>query len=429
MKKNLIIACLVLLCLATTVGCTVPSTDPTSTQTPNPTSSTPVATTTESTPTTGTTPTSLPTPTPSPNPNAVTFAVEDIFPGLTFSQPLLVTTSGDMSSDLFVVEQPGRILVIDSDAAEPEAQVFLDIRNLITSSGGEQGLLGLAFHPEYAENGLFYVNYTDRTGTVIARYRRQTENLRTADPASGQILLQFDQPYGNHNGGHLAFGPDGYLYIASGDGGSSGDPQNYAQTLDNLLGKILRIDIDRADQGLEYAIPTDNPFASGDEGMMPEIYAYGLRNPWRFSFDSSGTLWAADVGQNRIEEINHVESGGNYGWNILEGTLEYRADSTTDRDSLILPVWEYDHSQGRSVTGGYVYEGQMIPSLRGAYVYGDFISSRIWALWIDDNRVVHNVLILETDLRIASFGVDGEGEILIADLRGKIYRLIESADR
>lgn len=361
-----------------------------------------------------------------PDPGAVSLKIEPAYPKLTFDQPLYYTVSSGVGSDVYVVERTGRIKVFADSADSESAGVFLDISNLVNHSGQEQGLLGLAFHPDYIRNGYFYVNYTNRDSTVVARYMRQEDNGRAADPNSGVVLLTFHQPYANHNGGHLAFGPDGYLYIATGDGGSGGDPQNNSQNLTNLLGKILRIDVDHPSGETAYAIPDDNPFAGNNQGYRPEIFAYGLRNPWRFSFDSQGTLWAADVGQDKAEEIDLVVRGGNYGWRVKEGTQDYKRTDGIDLSSLTPPIWEYNHSQGQSITGGYVYEGSQLPVLQGAYIYGDFVSGRIWALWIDDSQTVHNELILKTDLKIASFGTNANNEMLIIDLRGKIYRLREA---
>lgn len=364
---------------------------------------------------------------PTPNPGSVSLQIEPAYPNLTFDQPLCYTVSGDGGSDVFVVERTGRIKVFSDSADSVSAEVFLDISDLINHNGQEQGLLGLAFHPDYAHNGYFYVNYTNRDSTVIARYTRQPGNIRAADPNSGIILLTFKQPYANHNGGHLAFGPYGYLYIATGDGGSSGDPQNNAQNLTSLLGKILRIDIDQPSGVAAYGIPEDNPFAGNSQGYRPEIFAFGLRNPWRFSFDRHGALWAADVGQNKYEEIDLIVKGGNYGWSAKEGNHVYKTISGIDTTTLIPPIWEYSHSLGESITGGYVYAGSQFTALQGTYIYGDFVSGRIWALWIDDNRTVHNVLILETNLSISSFGINADNELLIIDLGGEIYRLIAAA--
>ena len=240
---------------------------------------------------------------------SVNLEIANAYPALSFDRPLYFAVAGDGGTDCFVVEQTGRILVFADSPDVAEASVFLDLSDTIDRGGNEKGLLGLAFHPDYRQNGYLYVNYTNQTNTVIARYTLSANNPLEADPASEQILLTFSQPYANHNGGQLAFGPDGYLYIATGDGGSGGDPQNNAQNPSSLLGKILRIDVDQSGGGQNYGIPADNPFANNTQGYREEIYALGLRNPWRFSFDEQGTLWVADVGQSSREEIDLVELG------------------------------------------------------------------------------------------------------------------------
>ncbi|MGK7369187.1 MAG: PQQ-dependent sugar dehydrogenase, partial [Candidatus Halalkalibacterium sp. M3_1C_030] len=246
-----------------------------------------------------------------------------------------------------------------------------------------------------------------------------------ADPNSETPILQYNQPESNHNGGHLSFGPDGYLYIASGDGGGGGDPYDNGQDPSTLLGNILRIDVDASSNGNKYAIPPNNPFVGNDQGYREEVYAYGLRNPWRFSFDSeNGRLFAADVGQNQYEEIDIIESGGNYGWNIMEGAHCYNSDSC-DQSGLILPIWEYDHSEGQSITGGYVYRGPSLNGLTGQYIYGDFSSGRIWALDVSDTDDPSNSELIDTDLNISSFGTDANNELYICSFDGNIYRLIE----
>jgi len=297
---------------------------------------------------------------------------------------------------LFVVEQGGQIYVLSGLDADDQ-DLFLDIRSLIDDSGNEMGLLGLAFHPDYAENGQFFVNYTDSSGTVIARFET---NGGRGDPDSLDVILSFDQPYSNHNGGHLEFGPDGYLYIATGDGGSGGDPLGHAQDRQTFHGNNLRIDIDILGPQGSYAIPLDNPYAGKSEGYLEEIYAYGLRNPWRFSFDPlTGQLWAGDVGQNAVEEINISEKGKNYGWNIMEGSKCFNPPIGCDSTGLEMPVYEYLHPLGRSITGGYVYRGSELPLLDGAYIYADFVSGLIWALWYQDGEVQVNYAIAVTDLR------------------------------
>jgi glucose/arabinose dehydrogenase len=245
---------------------------------------------------------------------------------LSFSRPVDLQDPGDGSGRLFIVEQAGVILVFQNSPGASSAEVFLDIRPLVDNAGNEEGLLGLAFHPDYGDNGLFFVNYTASGPdcTVIARYRPDPRDTWRADPDSAQEILSFEQPFSNHNGGQLAFGPDGYLYIAVGDGGSGGDPLGHAQNRSTLLGSLLRIDVDSPSGGRPYGIPPDNPFAGNTQGWREEIFAYGLRNPWRFSFDPpTGRLWAADVGQNAYEKIDLIVSGGNYGWNLMEGNHCY----------------------------------------------------------------------------------------------------------
>ncbi|UJH66904.1 PQQ-dependent sugar dehydrogenase [Allomuricauda sp. SCSIO 65647] len=344
------------------------------------------------------------------------------FSNLSFQRPVDFQIANDGSGRVFVVEQAGTIKVFQNDPMVTEAGTFLDISNEINTDANEQGLLGLAFHPDFASNGYFYVNYTpSETLSVTSRFQVSFADQNSADPNSELVLLETQQPFTNHNGGQLAFGPDGYLYIASGDGGSGGDPQNNAQTRSNLLGAILRIDVDNTSGGLDYAIPTDNPFV-GENGIRGEIFAYGLRNPWRMSFDSqTGSLWTGDVGQGDREEINLIESGGNYGWKLFEGTFCFSGDC--DDTGLIPPVFEYGHDAGdRSVTGGFVYRGNAIPSLQGKYVYADFISGRIWSLSLDGND---NELLFNTGLNIASFGVDAQNELYFCAFDGAIYTFQE----
>ncbi|HEY8554564.1 MAG TPA: PQQ-dependent sugar dehydrogenase [Burkholderiales bacterium] len=344
---------------------------------------------------------------------------EVAFPNLAFENPVFITHAGDGSNRLFVVEQAGRILVFPNDAAvrADQVAVFLD-KTADVLSGGELGMLGLAFDPDYAANGLFYVNYTldSPRRTRIARFRVSADPMRAA-PESETVLLEFEQPFANHNGGMLAFGPDGMLYVASGDGGGAGDPRNNAQRLDTLLGKILRIAPDGS-------VPPDNPFA-GRSGARPEIWAYGLRNPWRMSFDrQTGTLWAGDVGQGTREEIDIIVPGGNYGWRVFEGTLPFDNPANLPADAFIAPVLDYGRELGGSITGGYVYRGTALPALAGAYVYGDFLSGRVRALFYDAAAGT-----VTSDLEIArvpnpsSFGEDAAGEIYITSFDGRIYRL------
>lgn len=349
------------------------------------------------------------------------FKVSAAFPGIDFVRPLDLQNANDESARIFVVEQSGMIWVISGPGYDVK-ELFLDISMSVDSSGNEMGLLGLAFHPGFKDNGRFYINYTDSNQTVIAGF---TAHGNYADIENKAIILSFDQPYRNHNGGQLAFGPDGYLYIAVGDGGSSGDPLGHGQDLSTLHGSILRIDVDEKSDKGSYAVPADNPFADNTHGYREEIFAYGLRNPWRFSFDPlTGIIWAADVGQNTVEEINIIKKGGNYGWNIMEGSRCFSPRTGCDTTSLELPVFEYLHPLGRSITGGYVYRGSQLPALYGAYIYADYITGLIWGLWYVEGKEPVNYILADTDLNISSFGVDEEGDLYITAFDGKIYRIV-----
>ncbi len=346
-------------------------------------------------------------------------ALQPVVTGLT--RPVALAVAPNRPDWLFLVEQGGRIRIVEGEELRPTP--FLDLSERV-SCCGERGLLGLAFHPRYGENGFFFVNYTDTAGdTVVARYRVLADPAR-ADPASATVLLTIPQPFGNHNGGQLAFGPDGYLYIGTGDGGSGGDPLNNGQRLDTLLGKLLRIDVNAP----PYGIPPDNPFRRVP-GARPEIWAYGLRNPWRFSFDrATGDLYIADVGQNRWEEVNLQPAGSpggqNYGWRIMEGRHCFTPPEGCAQEGLTLPILEYDHTQGCSITGGYVYRGRAVSGLEGVYLYGDFCSGRIWGAWNEDGRW-HNALLLETGLAISAFGEDATGEVYVLDYAsGSVYRIV-----
>ncbi len=340
------------------------------------------------------------------------------------SSPLYVTSTGDGNDRLFIVEQAGRIRILSGGALLDAP--FLDISGRVRS-GGERGLLGLAFHPNYSANGRFFVNYTrDGPGgleTVIAEFAVSLGDANLALPASEQILLSFGQPFSNHNGGMIAFGPDGFLYIGTGDGGSGGDPQGNGQNLETLLGKILRIDID-ADAGSLFTVPPDNPFV-GNPGRE-EVWAYGLRNPWRFSFDRmTGRLFAADVGQNSREEVDVIVKGGNYGWNTMEGTLCFSPSSNCNTAGLILPINEYGRDLGFSITGGYVYRGPSAPSLWGKYVFADFGSGFLWVLTEVSAGQWQREQLLATGLSISSFGEDDSGEVYVVDLGGSVWRIVE----
>ncbi len=386
-------------------------------------------------------PTAPPLPTDTPAPTAIPEATETVVPTAPpapavfprpadytwelvaggFEQPLDLASANDGSGRLFVVEQPGVIRILEGGAPLPGA--FLDIRDRVGFNASEQGLLGLAFHPRYAETGSFFVNYTDGAGdTVIARFQVSDDPNR-AEPGSEVRLFRIGQPYRNHNGGGLAFGPDGYLYIALGDGGSAGDPQGYGQSLDTLLGKVLRVDVDH---GEPYAAPPDNPFV--EQPGLDEIWAWGLRNPWRISFDRmTGDLFIADVGQNVWEEVNFQPAGStggeNYGWDYREGRHDYEGLAPADL-ALVEPVAEYNHSLGCSISGGHVYRGAALPEWQGIYFYGDYCQGNIWGLLRDSSGAWQAELLFQTDTRVASFGLDEAGELYLADYGGQILKLV-----
>ena len=359
----------------------------------------------------------------------VTF--EEVATGLT--NPLWITTApGD--ERLFVLEQTGTVRIVQDGALLPTP--FLDVSDRITTQGSEQGLLGLAFHPDYATNGAFYVYYTDTEGTVIVSRFSVTDDPNVADPASEVVQLRQEQPFPNHNGGAILFGPDGYLYLGLGDGGSSGDPQGNGQNLGTWLGKLLRIDPDpvAAAGAPQYAVPGDYPFV-GKAGALPEIWAYGLRNPWGVSFHMApGYLGGADVGQNEWEEVNRVladsPGGENYGWSIRERAHCFETEDC-ETEGLTDPVTEYDHDDGVSVTGGYVYQGNAIPGLAGTYLYADFGTGLLWgARPAGDGSYVASTPI-ETGFNVASFGQDNDGEVYLAlfggEGGGSVVRLVPSA--
>lgn len=333
----------------------------------------------------------------------------------------------DGSGRHFVTEQKGRIrLAINGNLRR---EPYLDLSDRV-KEGGECGLLCIAFHPDFATNGRFYVNYTTeqrgKLETVISEFRTTSARLR-ADTATERVLLRFDQPYANHNGGQLAFGPDGMLYIAVGDGGSGGDPHNAGQDLSTWLGKILRIDVNVEGEGTAYRVPADNPFVDR-KGARPEIWAWGLRNPWRFSFDrKTGLLWAADVGQNKWEEIDIIEKGGNYGWSAREGAHDFKPErAALPLAELKEPVKEYGREEGQSVTGGYVYRGKRYPAIDGLYVYGDFASRRLWVLQCEGagKPVTYSAEVARLPFNISAFGEDHEGELYVLDyLDGRVHRL------
>ncbi len=355
-------------------------------------------------------------------PDEVTIGLEPVASGLAF--PLALTApAGD--SRLFIVEKPGRIRIVRDGTLLGRA--FLDLTGAV-SAGSEQGLLGLAFDPEYSLNGRFYVDYTNTEGdTRIVAYR-VSDDPDAADPESADTILSIDQPFSNHNGGHLAFGPDGYLYIGTGDGGSGGDPQGNGQDRQDLLGSLLRLDVSGGDG---YAIPPDNPFA-GATGARAELWDLGLRNPWRFSFDrATGDLYIADVGQNEREEINvaaRASGGGraaNYGWSVMEGNACF-ADPGCDSTGLTLPVLEYTHADGCSVTGGFVYRGTALPEIAGHYFYADFCEG-----WVRSFRLGGGSAADEREWpalapggQVPGFGEDASGELYVLDARGTVYRIV-----
>ena len=364
-----------------------------------------------------------PAPTSAPvNLSSVTIGLEPIFGGL--DQPVFLTDSGDGSGDIFIVEKAGKILLVKG--GKVQTQPFLDITSRVGSSSTEQGLLSVAFHPKYASNGYLFVDYTDTNGdTVVARFTASSDR-NSADPNSFKKILGISQPYANHNGGQLAFGPDGMLWIGAGDGGSEGDPNGNGQKTTTLLGKILRIDVDHGDP---YSIPPSNPFANGKKGK-PEIWAYGLRNPWRFSFDrSTHDLYIGDVGQSQWEEIDFVSSdlkpGLNFGWKTMEGSHCYQPSKNCNTSGLTMPVAEYSHAPGNcAVTGGYVYRGSQYPSIDGAYFFTDYCSGTIWALTRDASGKWSQTQVAQGKAGYSSFGQDGNGELYICDIdNGTIYHL------
>jgi len=342
------------------------------------------------------------------------------FPRLSFLRPVFLAAAPGEPGRLYVVEQEGRILSFPADDGVEAADTFLDLRAKVLREDNEEGLLGLAFAPDYAQSGTFYVHYSAASPrrSVIARFRARGG---VADPASEESVLEVRQPFGNHNGGMLAFGPDGMLYVAFGDGGAGGDPLGHGQNRSSLLGTILRLDVSQT----PYAIPPDNPFAGSSEARG-EIWAYGLRNPWRFSFAPDGSLYAGDVGQGRREEIDLIQRGGNYGWNVYEGSEPYsswRVWRKIEGSEAIPPLWEYEQHPIACVIGGYVYRGARLPSLRGHYLFGDYVSGQVWSL--ERGAPARPVALVPS---LASFGEDASGELYAVSLAGAIYRFAERAD-
>jgi glucose/arabinose dehydrogenase len=345
-----------------------------------------------------------------------------------FRQPLFLTHAGDGSGRMFIVEKAGTIRIVKGDAVLPTP--FLDISSRVRASGSEQGLLGLAFHPRYTENGRFFVGYTDTQGrNTVERYQVSADADR-ADPATGVKLLSIDDPAQNHNGGMVVFGPDGYLWVGTGDGGGSGDQYKNGQNRQALLGKMLRLDVDSGDP---YAIPADNPYV-GRSDYRPEIWAIGLRNPWRYTFDrANGDLWIADVGQNAFEETHYERAGPagglNFGWPLMEGQHCFPDSSRCDPAPYVLPVAEYGRGGGCSVTGGYVYRGPAHPALNGLYFFGDFCTGKVWSLDRPDGASWRMTEQLQQPLQISSFGEDEVGEVYITTFSGadgshRIYQIV-----
>jgi glucose/arabinose dehydrogenase len=353
------------------------------------------------------------------------------FPALSFRRPLDLKAAPGQPLYLYVVEQAGQVSVFENRSDVKSKSRILDIDSRVDDSSNEMGLLGLAFHPDFEQNGFLFLNYTagNPRRTVIARYSADpADPTAPINPGSEHIVMEIPQPYGNHNGGGVAFGPDGYLYIGMGDGGAGGDPQENGQNTGTLLGAMLRIDVDNTSGSRQYAIPPDNPFV-GQSNARPEIWAYGLRNPWRFSFDeSTGRLWAGDVGQNNVEEIDILEAGMNYGWNTMEASRCFDPKTDCDQSGLVLPVAEHDRREASSITGGYVYRGSAVPDLVGLYVYADYVTGRIWALSDNGDGSFDGEQLFDTELAIASFGVDGNRELYVCAFDGHIYKFVNSSE-
>ena len=353
---------------------------------------------------------------------------ENAFPNLSFNAPIDFQITGAIPDTLFVVERAGAIQRFPNQPETSDRMEVLDIRPRV-STQGEGGLLGVAFHPDFSQNGYLYVHYTT-TGpfrSVFSRFETDPENPRMFDPDSELILLEVNQPASNHNAGQIRFGPDGYLYMALGDGGGGGDPFGHGQNRSTLHGNILRIDVDNTDNGLHYAIPSDNPFVDNQEGWREEIYAWGFRNPFRFSFDSeTGNLWVADVGQRDREEVNVVEAGKNYGWPIMEGSICFPPSSECDPAGLELPVHEYGFSGGQSITGGFVYRGDPASDQYGRYFYGDFVTGDLWSFDFDgegafDNRSIGKL----NPYQLVCYGEDHRRELYMCLMgQGSIYRIV-----
>jgi len=378
---------------------------------------------------------------PDPDPQ-VEFSFQRVFPDFTFGRILDIQNAGDGSNRLFVVQQHGVIDVINPGATANSVQatqsreelatesVFLDITDRVKFDELEFGLYAMAFHPDFENNGFFYVHYVadnpDRS--VLSRFSVSDNDPDTADPDSELILLEILQPHQFHNGGQVVFGPeDGYLYMTLGDGGPPGGAGGTSQDLTNLLGSVIRIDVDNPENGLNYGIPADNPFAGNSSGIREEIFAYGLRNPFKLAFDPfTGILWAGDVGESSREELDIVEPGMNYGWPIMEGSLCFDPPQNCDGTGLEPPVLDYGRNLGRSVIAGLVYNGSELPELMGFFIYADFVSGRVWTLDFNGDQATQNKqIILFDEESLVTFGVDGDKEPYIGTFGGEIYRLIK----
>ena len=359
--------------------------------------------------------------------------LERVFPELSRTNIVYMEPAPGIPDKLFLAVKTGEIIIIDTATTTVRETEFLDISKKVNSAGNEEGLLGFTFDNQFMDNRFFYVYYSasNPRRSVISRFTAEADNLLKAIPGSEKILLEVEQPYSNHNGGHLQFGLDGFLYIGLGDGGSAGDPLNNGQNPSTLLGSILRVNVHPENADTSYTVPLDNPFANSVEGFRGEIWAYGLRNPWKFSFDSElGTLWAADVGQNKYEEINLIVRGGNYGWNEMEGSSCYNnfweiiQNEDCPKEEFVQPIFTYPHDSGNcSVTGGYIYRGSQIEYLRGLYIYADFCSGRIWALKHDSKGKSVNTLLIDSGLPISSFAKDSKNELYVISYEGSIYRI------
>lgn len=357
--------------------------------------------------------------------------IENAFPNLTFTSMVHLTHSGDGTDRLWVVLQSGLIMVFANDDAVTSGGMFIDIRSKVSDVGHEEGLLGLAFDPDYETNGHFFVYYSaaNPRRSIISRFSVSAADPNLADAQSELVILEVSQPFENHNGGTIAFGPDGYLYIALGDGGSGGDPLGNGQNTSTLLGSILRIDVSGATVEQPYRVPADNPLVGAGGGTRGEIWAFGLRNPWKFAFDPvSGDLWAGDVGQNDFEEIDIIRPGRNYGWNVMEGFHCFPPSTPScDQASLELPIFEYDiPDEGCAIIGGHVYRGVRRPQLVGAYVYSDFCSGSIWGLRYDGSTVTEQSLLANSGQQIAAIGTDQNQELYFLTFGGQIYRFVAS---